>query len=86
MENNKFIITINREAGSGGKEIAQKLGELLGIKVYGKEILASILDKYHLTEEQAEKIKAENRTGGRNSAGSTNNSAPPPPSPTKPLR
>ena len=59
METPKFIITINREAGSGGKEIAQKLGELLGVKVYGKEILASILDKYQLTEEQAEKIKAE---------------------------
>jgi len=59
MENQKIVITINREAGSGGKEIALKLGELLGFKVYGKEILASILDKYHLSEEQVEKIKAE---------------------------
>ena len=33
MENTKFVITINREAGSGGKEIAEKLGKLLGIKV-----------------------------------------------------
>ena len=52
-----FVITINREAGSGGKEIAEKLGELLGIKVYGKEILASIREKYNLTHEEVEKIK-----------------------------
>ena len=58
MENTKFVITINREAGSGGKEIAEKLGKLLGIKVYGKEILASIREKYELSEEEVEKIKA----------------------------
>ena len=58
METPKFVITINRESGSGGKEIATKLGELLGVKVYGKEILASILEKYNLTHEDAEKIKA----------------------------
>jgi cytidylate kinase len=52
-----FIITINREAGSGGKEIAEKLGELLGVKVYGKEILASIREKYNLTHEDVERIK-----------------------------
>ena len=58
MENQKFVITINRESGSGGKEIAKKLGELLGVKVYGKEILATIREKYNLTEEDVEKIKA----------------------------
>ena len=58
MEDPKFVITINRESGSGGKEIATKLGELLGVKVYGKEILASILEKYNLTHEDVEKIKA----------------------------
>ena len=58
MENQKFVITINREAGSGGKEIAEKLGKLLGVKVYGKESLADIREKYNLTEEDVEKIKA----------------------------
>ena len=57
MENQKFVITINRESGSGGKEIATKLGELLGVKVYGKEILASIREKYNLTHEDIERIK-----------------------------
>ena len=58
MADQKFVITINRESGSGGKEIATKLGELLGVKVYGKEILASIREKFELSEEEIERIKA----------------------------
>ena len=34
-----FIITIGRQLGSGGKEIAEKLGERLSIKVYDKSLL-----------------------------------------------
>ena len=34
-----FIISIGRELGSGGKEIAEKLGERLNIKVYDKTLL-----------------------------------------------
>lgn len=35
----RIIITINRENGSGGRKIAFRLGELLGLKVYDKAIL-----------------------------------------------
>lgn len=35
----KFIITISREFGSGGREIGQKLAEKLGINFYDKELL-----------------------------------------------
>ena len=56
-----IIITINREAGSGGREIATKLADMLGVKIYGKEILASIMEKYKLTPEQIEKILAEKK-------------------------
>ena len=59
MENTKFIITINREFGSGGHEIAQKLSELLDVKLYDKAFLATIREKFNFTEEEAEKIKAE---------------------------
>lgn len=34
-----YIITIGRQSGSGGREIARKLSEKLGIKCYDKEIL-----------------------------------------------
>ncbi len=35
----KRLITISRQAGSGGRQIAEKIGEKLGITVWGKEIL-----------------------------------------------
>lgn len=40
----KVIITINRENGSGGREIACRLGEILDLKVYDKAILESIVE------------------------------------------
>lgn len=36
---NRIIINIGRQFGSGGKEVADKLGEILGIKVYDSELL-----------------------------------------------
>lgn len=35
----KTVITIGRQAGSGGKEIGQKLADQLGIRCYDKELL-----------------------------------------------
>ena len=58
MEANKFIITINREYGSGGREIAMKIGEKLGLKVYDKAALDGLIAKFGLTETEIEKIKS----------------------------
>ncbi len=58
MDTPKFIITINREYGSGGRSIALKLGELLGLKVYDKSILESMTDQYNLTSDEIERLKA----------------------------
>lgn len=46
------IITISRQYGSGGKEIAHKLGELLGIPVYDREVI-SLAAKQAGTDEYA---------------------------------
>jgi cytidylate kinase len=54
-----MIITINRENGSGGREIARRLGEMLGLKVYDKSILEEIVQKYKLNKEDIERIKAQ---------------------------
>lgn len=53
------IITINRESGSGGREIAYRLGELLGMKVYDKAVLEGVAEKYHLTVQEIERIREE---------------------------
>ena len=36
---NRLVITIGRQCGSGGRRIGQMLAEQLGIKCYDKEIL-----------------------------------------------
>lgn len=58
----KTIITINRECGSGGREIARQIGELLGLKVYDKAILEAICEKYNLDEEEILRIKSNKLT------------------------
>ena len=35
----RYVISIGRQLGSGGKDIAEKLGEMLGISVYDKKLL-----------------------------------------------
>lgn len=47
----KFIITIGREFGSGGKEIGELLSEKLGVKLYDKEMLAVTAKESGLSEE-----------------------------------
>ena len=58
MEKPKFDIAINREFGSGGREIAYKLGELLGVNVYDKAVLDTLTSKFNLTVDEMQKIKA----------------------------
>ena len=59
MENQSIIITINRECGSGGGEIAHLLGEKLGLKVYGRAILQSVADYFNTTLENMDSVKAQ---------------------------
>lgn len=56
---NKIIITINRECGTGGREIAYLLGEKLGLKVYDRAILDSIAEQFDMTIENIERVKAQ---------------------------
>lgn len=49
--NEKLVITIGRQCGSGGRVIGQKLAEELGIKCYDKELLAMASKNSGLCEE-----------------------------------
>ena len=49
----KQIITIGRQFGSGGSDIAKALGEALGIKCYDKEILYEAAKNSGMCEEVA---------------------------------
>jgi cytidylate kinase len=60
MEKNKqFVITINRELGSGGRTIGEKLAARLGVPFYDKALVKAIEEKYNLTVEEIERIKGE---------------------------
>lgn len=54
----KFIVTIGREFGTGGRQIANLLGEMLGVKVYDKRLLEDLKQRYNLTTEEMDRIRA----------------------------
>ena len=58
-KNEKFVITINRELGSGGRTVGRKLAEKLGVKFYDKALIKALEEKYHLTVEEIERLKGQ---------------------------
>lgn len=56
-KNQKFVITINRELGSGGRTVGKKLAEKLNVPYYDKLLIRSLQDKYKLSVEEIEKEK-----------------------------
>ena len=59
---NKYVITINREIGSGGKTIGKLLAEKLGVPLYDRAHLSTLEDKEGLNVEEIERLKAKKRT------------------------
>ena len=49
--NRKYVITINRELGSGGRTVGRKLAEKLGVAYYDKALIQALQEKYHLSVE-----------------------------------
>ena len=58
-KNEKFVITINRELGSGGRTVGRKLAEKLGVDFYDKAVIKGLQKKYHLSVEEIEKLKGQ---------------------------
>jgi len=56
-KNEKFVITINRELGSGGRTVGRKLAEKLGVEFFDKALIKTMEEKYNLTVEEIEKLK-----------------------------
>ena len=57
--NNKFIITINRELGSGGRTVGRKLAEKLGVEYFDKAVINALQERYNLSVEQIEHLKGQ---------------------------
>ena len=58
-KNEKFVITINRELGSGGRTVGRKLSEKLGVPFYDKAVIKGLMEKYHLSVGEIEKLKGQ---------------------------
>ena len=61
-KNEKFIVTINREVGTGGRTVGRKLAEKLGVKYCDKAIVEGLTKKFELSIERIEEIKAQKKS------------------------
>ena len=61
-KNEQFIITINREVGSGGRTVGRKLAEKLCVKYCDKAVIDGLTQKFGLTPERIEEIKAQKKS------------------------
>ena len=55
--NEQFVITVNRELGSGGRTVGQKLAEHLGVPFYDKAVIKALQEKFSLNTEEIERLK-----------------------------
>lgn len=61
-KNEKFVITVNRELGSGGRTVGRKLSEKLEVKYYDKALIEGLTKEFGLTVEEVEKFKAQKKS------------------------
>ena len=53
------MITINRELGSGGRTVGEKLAKRLEVPFYDKALIQELKKKYGLTTEEIERLKGQ---------------------------
>ena len=56
-KNEQFVVTINRELGSGGRTVGRLLAEKLGVPFYDKAVIKALQEKYNLTADEIERMK-----------------------------
>jgi cytidylate kinase len=55
----RFVVTIGREFGTGGRQIANELAKILGVNLYDRQLLEPIRERYNLTQEEVDVIKSQ---------------------------
>lgn len=59
--NEKFVITISREIGSGGRTVGRKLSEKLGVPYCDKNVIRGLIEHFNLSAYNIERIKGEKK-------------------------
>lgn len=55
--NDRFVITISREVGSGGRTVGRKLAKKLGVRFCDKQLIRELVNMFGLNEGEIERIK-----------------------------
>ena len=58
----KFVITINRQFGTGGHEVGAAIAERLGVKLLDKQILEAVAKRFDIGAEAVEKLQSRNES------------------------
>ena len=61
-KNEKFIVTINRQFGTGGHEVGAEIARRLGVKLLDKQILQAVARKFDIGQETVEKLEARDKS------------------------
>ena len=61
-KNEKFVITLNRELGSGGRTVGRKLAERMEVKYYDKALIEGLTKEFGLNVDEIEKFKAQKKS------------------------
>ena len=61
-KNKQFVITLNRELGSGGRTVGAKLAERLGVPFYDKAVIQALQEKYKMSVDEIERLKGRNHS------------------------
>jgi cytidylate kinase len=56
-KNENFVITINRELGSGGRTVGRLIAEKLGVPYFDKALIQALQKEYNLSVAEIEKLK-----------------------------
>ena len=60
--NERFVITINRELGSGGRTVGRLVAQRLGVPFYDKALIQALTQKYNLSVAEIERMKGRNHS------------------------
>lgn len=58
----KFVITISRELGSGGRTVGRKLAQALDVRYSDKDLVEELMKRFNLTVSGIEKLKGEKKS------------------------
>lgn len=56
-KNEHFVITINRELGSGGRTVGRLIAKKLGVSYFDKALIQALQKEYNLSVSEIEKLK-----------------------------